>query len=147
MAETGSGIRVRPRRMEESYPGSRGLAMGGLKEDDDYCRLERLVGGVGWWPLWFIGGLYIWVYACCMRRDVGRRGRRKKTANWETEKIIKKERKKERKRSSERSHKTCCIRLICCCCCMEYFVSSCKCNAMQMKEKHTQTDRLGLRHS
>ena len=91
MAETGSGIRVRLRRMGGSYPGSRGLEMGELKEDDDYCRLERLVGGVGWWPLWWFY-IYMRVYAR-MRRDVGRRGRRKKSqlGGRERKKGIKKE--------------------------------------------------------
>ena len=77
MAETGSGIRVRLRRMAGSYPGSRGSGMGGLTENDDSCRLERLDGGVEWSPLRVILYIYIYIYAR-MRRDVGQRGRRKR---------------------------------------------------------------------
>ena len=74
MAETGSGIRVRLRRRGGSYPGSRGLETGELKENDDSCRLERLDGGVGWSPL-----RVIYIYVCArVRRDVGQRGRGKR---------------------------------------------------------------------
>lgn len=100
MAETGSGIRVRLRRMGGSYPGSRESGMGGLTENDDSCRLERLDGGVGWSPLRVI--LYIYIYnmrVCAETWDSVGGERDGQLAE------IEKEKKKERKGSSERSHR------------------------------------------
>ena len=99
MAETGSGIRVRLRRMAGSYPGSRGSGMGGLTENDDSCRLERLDGGVEWSPLRVILYIYIYMRVCAETWDsVGGEGDGQLAE-------MAKEKKKERKGSSERSHR------------------------------------------
>ena len=131
MAETGSGIRVRLRRMAGSYPGSRGSGMGGLTENDDSCRLERLDGGVEWSPLRVI--LYIYIYICAYAPRRGTAWEEKETANWL--RWQKKRRKKEKDRQNEAIGQFYIGLLVLL---LLYGVFHAKCNAMQANEGKTQ---------
>lgn len=131
MAETGSGIRVRLRRMGGSYPGSRESGMGGLTENDDSCRLERLDGGVEWSPLRVI--LYIYIYIICAYAP--RRGtawEEKETVNWLRSK------KKRRKKEKDRQNEAIGQRYIGLLVLLLDGVFHAKCNAMQANEGKTQ---------